>query len=102
MIVLCGFGWEDVVSSVAWVDDDDGTVMERILGRDGRVFARRSSSPTLTHVWSMDSIYSFYRPVVVATLQEGLWLLGNDISVLDNFPEADLEVPTLRWRLNHR
>ena len=101
VIILCGFGWSDIVTSVTWVDDD-GTVVERILGSDGRVFARESSCPTLTHRWSMESSYSFFRPVVVSTLQEGLWLLGNDIAVLDNYPEADLEGPTHRWRLNHR
>lgn len=98
MIVLCGHGWDDIVTSVHWVDDD-GNVMVRILSSNGSAFEREESSPDLTHVWWRSSLYLFYRPVVVTTLQEGLWLLGNDIAVLDNYPDGNLEA---QWRLNRR
>lgn len=101
MIVLCGHGWDDIVTSVHWVDDA-GSIRERILSSNGSMFERECSSPSLAHVWSQSSLYVFYRPVVVSNLQEGFSLLGDDIAVLDNYPDVDLEVPTQRWRLDHR
>jgi hypothetical protein len=92
VIVLCGFDWSDLVRTIAW-EDDDG-VMVRTLDDDGSTFDRRSTRATLVDESLLTSSYWFQRPIEVTTLQEALWLLGNDIAVLDLFPDGRLSRAT--------
>lgn len=90
--VLAGFDWSDLIRTIAW-EDDDG-VMVRIMADDGSAIDRRSTRATLADESLLTSSYWFQRPIEVATLQEALWLIGNDIAVLDLFPDGKLPTPT--------
>jgi hypothetical protein len=90
--VLAGFDWSDLIRTIAW-EDAEG-VMVRIMADDGSAIDRRSTRATLADECLLTSSYWFQRAIEVATLQEALWLLGNDIAVLNLFPDGNLERTT--------
>lgn len=92
--VLFSHGWDEVLWSVAWVVDD--LVMRRVLTGDGSTFDRWSTSTTLTDEWSLESIYVFFRPALLANLNAAFELLGRSVDVLDNVPSGSL-APPVRW-----
>lgn len=93
--VLFSFDWSDTLTSVSWVATD-GNVWHRVVQGNGAWFERPTDHTTLGAVWRDESLYSFYRPVLVSHLRIAFRLLGRSIDFLDNFPPGPLE-PEPKW-----
>lgn len=90
--VLLGFDGEERLTSIAWLQD--GSVRYRVLTPDQTYFERASSSRTLTHLWSRETLYQGYRPALVENLTEAFKLFGKSHDEVEDLPMGDLPVPT--------